>query len=101
MIVSVSFSNKLVLKDWNYRTHNTDILNLDENKFDCKKNYPRKKKVLRNNQIRKKHEIVKMNRAQELRVDEVSVQKFRENHETIQKLTSQLQEVQKADEFSE
>ena len=33
-------------------------------------------------------------RAQELRVDEVSVQKLRENHETIQKLTSQLQEMQ-------
>ena len=34
-----------------------------------------------------------MKRAQELRVDEVSVQKLRENHETIQKLTSQLQEM--------
>ena len=35
-----------------------------------------------------------MKRAQELRVDEVSVQKLRENHETIQKLTSQLPEMQ-------
>ena len=35
-----------------------------------------------------------MNRAQELRVDELSVQRLRENHETIQKLTSQLQEMQ-------
>ena len=35
-----------------------------------------------------------MKRAQELRVDEVPVQKLRENHETIQKLTSQLQEMQ-------
>ena len=34
-------------------------------------------------------------RAQELRVDEVSVQKItRKNHETIQKRTSQLQEMQ-------
>ena len=33
-------------------------------------------------------------RAQELREDEVSVQKLRENHETIQQLTSQLQRVQ-------
>ena len=40
------------------------------------------------------HEMGKMKRAQELRVDEVSVQKLRENHETIQKLTSQLQEMQ-------
>ena len=33
-------------------------------------------------------------RAQELRVDEVSVQKFRENHDTIQQLTSNLQQMQ-------
>ena len=35
-----------------------------------------------------------MKRAQELRVDEVSVPKLRENLETTQKLTSQLQEMQ-------
>ena len=35
-----------------------------------------------------------MKRAQELRVDEVSVQKLRESHETIQRLTSQIQEIQ-------
>ena len=35
-----------------------------------------------------------MKRAQELRVDEFSVQKFRERHETIQRLTSQMQEMQ-------
>ena len=29
--VSMSFSNKLMLKDWNYRTPITDILNLEEN----------------------------------------------------------------------
>ena len=40
------------------------------------------------------HEMGEMKRAQELRVDEVSVQKLRENHETIQQLTSQLQEMQ-------
>ena len=33
-IVLMSFSNKLVLKDWNWRTPITDMLNLDENKFD-------------------------------------------------------------------
>ena len=32
--------------------------------------------------------------AQELRVDELSVQKLRESHDTIQKLTSQIQELQ-------
>ena len=54
----------------------------------------RKEKPLRDTQIRSKHEVGEMKRAQELRVDEVSVQKIRENHETIQQLTSQLQEIQ-------
>ena len=53
-----------------------------------------KEKVLRNTQIRSVHEMGEIERAQEQRIDEVSVQKFRENHETTQKLTSQLQEVQ-------
>ena len=53
-----------------------------------------KAKVLRDTQIRSMHEMGEMVRAQELRVDEVSWQKYRENHETIQKLTSQLQEMQ-------
>ena len=39
-------------------------------------------------------EIWKIKRAQELRVDEVSVQKWRENQETIQQLTSRLQQMQ-------
>ena len=39
IIESVSFSSKLVLKYWNYWTHSTDLLNLDENKFVYKKNY--------------------------------------------------------------
>ena len=39
------------------------------------------------------HEVIEIQRAQELRVDEVSVQKLGENHETIQKHTSQLQEI--------
>ena len=30
---------KLKSKDWHYRTHNTDLLNLEENKFDYKKNH--------------------------------------------------------------
>ena len=35
-----------------------------------------------------------MKKAQELRVDEFSVQKLRESHDTIQRLTSQLQSMQ-------
>ena len=53
-----------------------------------------KGKVLRDTQIRSMPEMGEMKRAQELRADEFSVQKLRENHETIQKLTSQLQEMQ-------
>ena len=40
------------------------------------------------------HELGEMKKGQELRVDEFSVQKLRENHETIQTLTSQLQSMQ-------
>ena len=50
-----------------------------------------KEKVLRDTLIRSMHEMGEMKRAQELRVDKASVQKLRENRETIQKLTSQLQ----------
>ena len=48
----------------------------------------------RETQIRNMHEIGEMNRAQEPRVDEFSLQKLRESHESIQRLTSQLQEMQ-------
>ena len=53
-----------------------------------------KEKVLPDTLIRSMHEMGEMKRAQELRVDKVSEQKLRENHETIQKLTSLLQEMQ-------
>ena len=53
-----------------------------------------KKKILRDNQILSMYDMGEMKRAPELRFDKVSVQKWRENHETIQKLTSQLQEMQ-------
>ena len=35
-----------------------------------------------------------MKRAQELRVEEFSLQKLRESHETMQRLTSQMQDMQ-------
>ena len=44
IIASVSFSSKLMLKDWNYRTLNTDAMSLDENKFVFYKNYLWRKK---------------------------------------------------------
>ena len=49
---------------------------------------------LRDTQIRNFHEMGEMKRTQELRVDEFSVEKLRECHETIQKLNSQTQEMQ-------
>ena len=53
-----------------------------------------KEKLLRDTQVGSTHEKTEMKRAHELRVDEFSVQKLRENRETIHKLTSQLQEMQ-------
>ena len=54
----------------------------------------KREKALRDTQIRSIHEMEELRRAQELRVDEFSVQKLRESHDTIQKLTSQIQELQ-------
>ena len=53
-----------------------------------------KEKALRDAQIGSIHEMGELKRAQELRVDEFSVQKLSESHDTIQKLTSQIQELQ-------
>ena len=53
-----------------------------------------KENALRDTQIRNMHEMGEMKRAQELRVEEFSVQKLRESHETIQRLTSQMQDMQ-------
>ena len=53
-----------------------------------------KEKLLRDTQTRDVHELGEMKRAQELRVDEFSLQKMRESHETIQRLTAQMQEMQ-------
>ena len=39
-------------------------------------------------------EVEELKRAQQLRVDEISVQKLRESYDTIQRLNSQMQELQ-------
>ena len=52
-----------------------------------------KEEVLRKTQIRDMHEVGEIQRAQEQRVDEVAVQTLRENHETVQQFTSQLQQI--------
>ena len=53
-----------------------------------------KEKAVRDTQRRSMHDMGEMKRAQELRIDEFSLQKLRESHETIQRLTSQVQELQ-------
>ena len=58
-----------------------------------------KEKVLRNTHIRNMHEMGEMKRAQETRIDEVSVQKLRESQETIHQFTSQLQQMQEQVNF--
>ena len=62
------------------------------NKFVYKKNNVSRKRFSQILRIRSMREMREMKRAHELRVDEVSLQKLRENHETIQKLTSQFQD---------
>ena len=97
---SVNYNDKRKSKDLRYRTHNTDLLNLDENKFDYRKNCQGRKKcfeILKSEICTKSREI---KRAQEQRIDEVSVQKLRENHETILQLTSQLQLNARTDEMN-
>ena len=85
-----------MFKDWNYRTHNTDILIDSRRGQVClQEELSMKEKVFRGTQIRSMHEMGEMKRAQELRVDEFSMQKLNESHETIQMFTSQLQEMQK------
>ena len=71
-----------------------DILNLQENNLAYKKNYPWRKRFSEMLKIRNFRELGEMKRAQELRIDEFSVQKSRESHETIQRLTSQLRSMQ-------
>ena len=58
-----------------------------------------KEKVLRKTQIPIMHEMGEMKRAQELRVDEFSVQKLRESHETTQKAHSTNEGFARRDEF--
>ena len=69
-----------------YKKYNMNLLNLVENKLDCKRNcHERRMLALRDTQIRSKHEMEKIKRAQVQQVDGMSIQK----HETIQQLTSQ------------
>ena len=90
----MSFSNKLVLKGWNCKTLIMDTLNSRREQSRRQEELSMKEKILRDTPTRIIQELGQMKRAQELRVDEFSVQKFRESHDTKQRLTSQSQEIQ-------
>ena len=86
---SAIYKNDRRCKTGHYRTYKNEFVESSGTKLDCEGNLFRKEKALRETQIRSKHEMEKMKRAQVQQVDEKSV-----NHETIQQLTSQLQQVQ-------
>ena len=86
-----------MLKDWNYMTPITDIL---------KRTISPTRRIIYEGESASRNSDTKCarrlcpkiytrwERAQELRVDEFSVQKLRESHDTIQRLTSKMQEMQ-------
>ena len=94
--VLMSFSNELMLKDWNCVAHNTDIINLEETELVYKKNYLWRNRF--SDILKLKSETcTKWEKWRELKYYEltkVSEQKLRESHETKERLTSQLQDVQ-------
>ena len=92
MIVSMSFSNKLMLNDRIWRTP----INVESGREQVRlqEELSMKEQALRETQIRNMHEMGVMKRAQELRDDEFCEQKMREIHEAIQRVTSQVQELQ-------
>ena len=53
-----------------------------------------REKALRDARIRNIPEMEELKRAQEMRVDKISMQELRESHASIQELTSQIQELQ-------
>ena len=59
----------------------------------------RRKRVLRESQIRSIHQVGELKRAQEVRMDEFSRNELGESHATIQELTSQIQEMQERENY--
>ena len=93
----MNFSNKLMLNDWNWRTPITNDVPTNASLVSTHvatqtKRRALKEKALR--EIRSMHEMGEIKRAHEFLVDKFSVQKLRESHETIQRLTSRVQDLQ-------
>ena len=81
-------------KTGHHTTYTTDLLYLHDNKFDYKQNCIWKKKF---SEILKSEMCTKWEKLTERKNNELTksqCKRVRENHETIQKLTSQLQEMQ-------
>ena len=95
------FSGKLLLSGWNWRM---PIIGYEESRREqvrLQEALVMREKALGDSQIRSIHEMGELRRAQELRVDEFSVQKLRESHDTIQRLTSQDTRVAREGELDE
>ena len=65
-VVSMSFSNKLMFKDWNWRTPITDILKLEEKQSRHQEELSMKEKRVSRDSDTNIHEMGEMKRAQEL-----------------------------------
>ena len=94
LVVSMSFSSKLMLTDWKLEDAHQGYVETRRERVRLQEELVMKEKGLRDTQIRNMHEVGDMKRAQELRVDQFSVQKLGESHDTIQRLTSQIQDLQ-------
>ena len=90
----MSFSNKLIAQGLELQDAHHGYIESRREQAQLQEELSLKEKMLRDTQMRNFHEMGEMKRAHELQVDEFSVQKLRENHETIQRLTSQMQEMQ-------
>ena len=75
---SVIYKNERRRKTGHYRTYKTNLLNLVEEETRLQEELLRKEKALQDTQVRSKHEMGKMKRAQVQQFDEFSMQKLRE-----------------------
>ena len=86
-VVLKNFSNKLVLKDWHYRTHNADLLNFDENKFDYKKNCLWQRKFA---EIIKSDECTKCEKWRELKNYESTISQCKNSQKVLRQYKGSL-----------
>ena len=95
LIVSVSYSKMLMLRDWNYKTHNTDTLNLDENKFAYKKNYLWRKRF---SEILRSDVCTKWKKWRELKNYELTKSQYTNQDKTMRQYRTSLHQLQEMQE---